>query len=103
MIPTHQINGNDEIVLLSLSLLLVLAGLHGGGFRCDLHLAFLSRRLLGWFCRALSTRRDLLTGRRCLLTGGTLLVHVTHAIRRFVASLQRTTDNFAVSSDGILR
>lgn len=39
---SHQIDGNDEIVLLPLSLLLVFAGLHGGRLGCHFHLAFLS-------------------------------------------------------------
>jgi len=87
MLHTHQINSNDEIILLSLSLLLVFTGLHGGRFRCHFHLAFLSCRLLGRFRRDLSTRRNLLTSHWRFLTGSTFLIYVTYAIRRFVACL----------------
>lgn len=84
---SHQIDGNDEIVLLPLPLLLVFAGLYGA-FGCHFHLAFLSCRLLGRLRRALSAWCDLLTSCRRLLTGSTFLIYMTHAIRRFVACLQ---------------
>lgn len=90
---THQINGDDEIVLLPLALLLVLAGLHGGRLGRHLHLALLCRRLLGRFRLALGARRDLLSGRRRLLAGSALLIHVTYAIRRFVARLRGERQN----------
>lgn len=44
---THQIDGDDEVVLLPLSLLLVLALLDAGGLRLNLDLAFLGAGLGG--------------------------------------------------------
>lgn len=85
---THQIDGDDEVVLLPLSLLLVLASLNGSCLWRDLNLSFLSRGLLCRFRGSFCTRRHLLPGRkRCFLTRGSLLVDVTHSICWFVASL----------------
>ncbi|KAG7188634.1 hypothetical protein KM043_008260 [Ampulex compressa] len=83
-----EVDGDDEVVLLPLALLLVLPGLHGGGLRRYFDLSLLGRRFLRWLRRNLGARRHLLTsGQRCLLTRRAFLVHVAHSIRRFVACL----------------
>jgi uncharacterized membrane protein len=86
----HQVDGDDEVMLLvSLPLLCLLAALDGRRFRLCLHLPLLSCRwLLCWFlrCFCLST---LLASNWSLLACLPLLVYVTTTVCGLVAGLKQ--------------
>jgi hypothetical protein len=89
---THQVDGDDEIVLLILPFLCLLASLDSCGFRLGLHLPLLrGRRLLDGLLRPLRLSA-LLAGHWCLLSSLSLLVDVATAICGLVAGLKHNHD-----------
>lgn len=88
-VQTHQVDGDDEVVLLvSLPFLCLLPSFDWCGFRLSLHLPLLSRwwflnRFLRCFCLA-----TLLAGHWCLLACLSLLVDVATSISRLISGLK---------------
>jgi hypothetical protein len=90
MVQTHQVDGDDQVVLLvPLPFLCLLASLARCDFRLSFHLPFLSRwRFLNRFLRRFSLS-TLLTGDWCLLARLALLVDMATSISWLIAGLER--------------